>query len=466
MTSIASTVDNWLPVAPISAHGMQLLLLQVGLLLALALGLGRLAMRLGMPALVGELTAGVLIGPSVLAQLAPGLSAWLLPADPAQLNLLDAVGQLGMLLLVGVAGMHLDLKLLRRRGSTVAKVGAGALLVPLGFGVGLGFALPASLFGAGTDRPVFALFLGVAMGVSAIPVIAKTLLEMHLLHRDIGQLVIGAAAVDDIAGWLLLSVVSALAVTGLVAGQLALSVGGLVAVLGLTALVGRPVVNLTMRSCARSRDPAPTVAAVVVLLLMAAAGSHALGMEPVLGTLLCGILIGSSPAFDPGRLATLRLFVMAVLAPVYFATAGLRMDLTALGEPAVLGSAALVLVAAVVGKFTGAYLGARAGRLNHWEALALGCGLNARGVIEVIVAMVGLRLGVLNTASYTIIVLVAIVTSLMAPPSLRYAVRRIVVTDEERAREAIFEERNDGNAAVDRDRHAPVPGVPPALDQQ
>ncbi|RSM56164.1 cation/H(+) antiporter [Amycolatopsis sp. WAC 01376] len=426
------------PVAPIGAHSMLLFLLQLGLLLGLALALGRLALRLKMPAVVGELTAGVLIGPSVLSHLAPGLSAWLLPPEAAQLNLLDAVGQLGVLLLVGITGLHMDLKLVRRKGKPAAWTSAGGLLVPLGLGIGLGFALPDSLVPAGIDRAVFALFMGVAMGVSAIPVIAKTLLEMRLLHRDIGQLIVSAAAVDDIIGWLLLSVVSALAVTGLVAGQVALLVGGLLVVLVLTVVVGRPLVNASLRLAARSSEPGPGIATVVVLLLLAAAGTHAVGMEPVLGTLLCGILIGSSRHIDLARLAPLRTIVLAVLTPIYFATAGLRMDLTALRDPAVLGSAVLVLVIAVVGKFTGAYLGARAGRLSHWEGLALGSGLNARGVIQVIVAIVGLRLGVLSTATYTIIVLVAIVTSLMAPPTLRYAVRRIAVTDEERVREKRF----------------------------
>ncbi|MFJ4098201.1 cation:proton antiporter [Amycolatopsis japonica] len=426
------------PVAPINAHAMLLFLLQLGLLLGLAFALGRLAIRLKMPAVVGELTAGVLIGPSVLAHLAPGLSAWLLPHDATQLNLLDAVGQLGVLLLVGITGMHMDLKLVRRKGGPAAWTSAGGLLVPLGLGVGLGFVLPASLIPAGTDRAVFALFLGVAMGVSAIPVIAKTLLEMRLLHRDIGQLIVSAAAVDDIVGWLLLSVVSALAVTGLVAGQVAFSIAGLLVVLVLTVVAGRPLVNASLRLASRSSEQGPGIATVVVLLLLAAAGTHAMGMEPVLGTLLCGILIGSSKHADLARLAPLRTIVLAVLTPIYFATAGLRMDLTALRDPAVLGSAVLVLVVAVLGKFTGAYLGARVGRLSHWEGLALGSGLNARGVIQVIVAIVGLRLGVLTTATYTIIVLVAIVTSLMAPPTLRRAVGRIAVTEEERVREKGF----------------------------
>jgi Kef-type K+ transport system membrane component KefB len=287
---------------------------------------------------------------------------------------------------------------------------------------------------------VFALFIGVALAVSAIPVIAKTLLEMRLLHRNIGQLIISAAAVDDVLGWLLLSVVSALATTGFRVGQLVFAVGGLVAVLVITVVVGRPVVAKTLGTTGRSNAVAPVVA----LLILAAAGTQAFGMEGLLGALLCGILIGSSGRVDLASLAPLRTVVMAVLAPIYFATAGLRMDLTALGRPAVLAAAGLLLVVAIVGKFAGAYVGARASRLGHWEALALGSGLNARGVIQVIVATVGLRLGVLNTASYTIVVLVAIVTSLMAPPLLRTAMRRIAVTEEELVRDKVFGEGSHG----------------------
>jgi Kef-type K+ transport system membrane component KefB len=421
------------PIPPLGAQTLLILLLQLGLLLGLALLLGRLAVRLRMPAIVGELTAGVLIGPSVLAHAAPAVSAWLLPRDAGQLHLLDSIGVLGVLLLVGITGIHIDLKLLRRQGSRAASVSAGGLLVPLALGVGLGFALP-RVMTSGSDRVVFALFLGVALCVSAIPVIAKILFEMRLMHRNVGQLIMSAATVDDIAGWLMLSVVSALASTGLWGERIAMSVLGLVGLLVGTVLIGRPLVRTTLRLASRSTEPGVGLAAIVALLMVFAAGSHALGMEPVLGTLLGGILIGSSGHLNLEWLTTLRTFVMAVLAPIFFATAGIRMDLTALARPDVLLSAAAVLVVAVLGKFAGAYLGARTTRLSHWEALALGAGLNARGVIEVIVAMVGLRLGILGTEAYTVIVLVAIATSLMAPPMLRLAARRIVVTTEERER--------------------------------
>lgn len=426
------------PLAPIDAHQLLIFLLQFGLLLGTALVLGRVAVRFGMPAVVGELCAGVLLGPSVLAHAAPSLSGWLLPHDPSQIHLIDAVGQVGVLLLVGVTGMHIDLTMVRRKGITAGWISAGGLLVPLGLGFGIGFLLPDFVVPDGIDRAVFALFVGVAMCVSAIPVIAKTLLEMKLLHRNVGQLIMSAAAVDDIFGWMMLSVVSAMVATGLHAGQVGTALFHLAIIIAAAVFVGRPVVRYTMRWAAKSPESGVSITAAVVLLMLFAAGTQSLGMEAILGTFLGGILIGSTRQVDFERLAPLRTFVMAVLAPLFFATAGLRMDLTALARPAVLLSALAVLAIAILGKFIGVYLGARVARLGHWNATALGAGMNARGVIEVIIAMVGLRLGVLTTEMYTIIVLVAIVTSLMAPPTLRYAVRRIPVTPEEEKREKVF----------------------------
>ncbi|WP_433440057.1 cation:proton antiporter [Nonomuraea sp. CA-141351] len=422
------------PVPPIAADSLLLFLLQVALLLLVALVLGRIATRFGMPALVGELGTGVLLGPSLLGHVAPGVSDWLLPRDAAQFHMLDAVGQIGVLLLVGITGMHLDLDLIKRKGTTAVRVSAAGLVVPLLCGVGVGFLLPGSLMAAQGDRTIFVLFLGVALCVSAIPVIAKTLMDMNLLHREVGQLTLAAGTIDDVFGWLMLSVVSAMATTGLRAGSIVQSLVALAIFVVLTVTVGRTAVGVLLRPVSRPGSPGPAVAAVVVLLLGGGAATHALGLEAVFGAFVLGILIGQAPGFDLSLLAPLRTVVLAVLAPIFFATAGLRMDLTALGDSAILLAALAVVAIAIAGKFVGAFIGALSSRLTRWEALALGAGMNARGVIEVIVATVGLRLGVLNTASYTILILVAVITSLMAPPLLRLAMARVPDQPGERER--------------------------------
>ncbi|MEU5861951.1 cation:proton antiporter [Nonomuraea sp. NPDC047529] len=414
---------------------MLVFLLQIAVMLALALGLGSLAARFRLPAVVGELFAGVLLGPSILAHVAPDLQRWLFPADPGQFHLLDAVGQIGVLLLVGLTGIHMDLNLVRRRAATAAGISAGGLIIPLGLGIATGFLLPRAIVPDGTDMTVFALFMGVAMCVSAIPVLAKTLIDMRLLHRNIGQLTLTAGMIDDAFGWFMLSIVSAMAVNAVTTGTVLTSLAYLAAIVVLALTVGRPLVRGAMRLAARSPEAGPTVGTAVVLVVLASAGTHALGLESVFGAFVMGMLIGSAGRVDPARLAPLRTVTLYGFAPVFFATAGLRMDLTALTRLPVLLAGLAVLAVAIVGKFVGAYAGARLSRLNRWEALALGAGLNARGVIEVVVAMVGLRLGILSVEAYTLVVLVAIVTSLMTPPILRAAMSRVEQTADEEIRE-------------------------------
>jgi Kef-type K+ transport system membrane component KefB len=424
------------PVQPLGSHQLLVFLLQVAVLLGLAFGLGRVAERLKLPAIVGELLAGVFLGPSLLGMLAPALEHWLMPPVPSQMNLLDAAGQIGVLLLVGLTGTHLDTVMLRRRRATAARISLAGLLVPLGLGIGVGILLPVTLIPHGVHRGVFALFLGVAMCVTAIPVIAKTLADLRLLHRDVGQLTLAAGLVDDAVGWFLLSVVSALATIGVSAGRVSRSVLFLVGFVVFAFVVGRPLVNRALRMADRSSQPGPTMAVTVVTILLAAATTQALGMEAMFGAFIAGIIVGGPALANRHKLAPLRAVVLSVLAPLFLATAGLRMDLTTLAHPQVALTALAILTVAIAGKFAGAYLGARLSRLGRWESVAMGAGMNARGVVEVVIAMAGLRLGVLNTATYTSIILVAIVTSLMAPPLLRLAMSRVRHTEQEQQRKA------------------------------
>jgi K+:H+ antiporter len=420
----------------LSSHALMVFLVQIGVILGLALLFGRMAAHFGMPAVTGELCVGVILGPSLLGHFATGLHNWLPSAQPAQAHLIDAVGQIGVLLLVGLSGAQLDFGLIRRETRTVLRVGAAGLIVPLALGIGIGFLLPASLIGRGGDRDTFACFLGVAMAVSAIPAIIKTLQDLGLLHRNIGQLTLAASLVDDTVGWLLLAAVTAYATmrAGQRTDHIVVAFASLAGVLLCAVLAGRPLARLILRWLNHSADPAVHAAAIAALILLAAAGTDALGLEPVFGAFTCGVVIATADGFDRAKLGPLRLAVTGILAPVFFAAAGLRMNLGILRYPAVLAAAACILLVAVVSKFAGAYAGAWLSGLTHWEAIALGGGLNARGVIQIVIATVGLSINVLTASSYTIIVLVAIATSMMAAPILRSASEHIDQTDEETLR--------------------------------
>lgn len=423
------------PIPPLGGNALPLFLLQIALLLLVATVLGRLAVRLSMPPIVGELLTGVVLGPSLLGPALPALHGALFPEDPAQVHLLDAFGQFGVVLLVGVTGLQIDAAFARRRAATVARVSLPCFFVPLVCGLAAGYFVPGDLLAEGAGRTVFAVFLGIAMCMTGITVLAKTLMDMGLMHRDVGQLIVVSGAVDDVLAWIALSAVATMVATGLQTALLVKTVALVVVFVVAAAVIGRPLVRGVMTGTVARADPGVTLGATVVIMFLFSVAAHMMGMEAVFGALIAGILIRGTGMSVLTRLAPLRTFVVSVLAPVFFAAAGLRMDLTALADPGVLVTALVLLLVAVVSKFAGAFVGAWASGLSRWEAVALGGGMNARGVVEVVLALVGLRLGVLSTEMYTVIVLIAVATSLMCPPVLRRAAARIAVTAEEELRQ-------------------------------
>jgi Kef-type K+ transport system membrane component KefB len=419
-----------------SEHQVLIFLVQVGLLLAVARVLGQLMRRLGQPSVVGELAAGVVLGPSILGRLSPEVFAWIFPGDAIQSGMLFTVGWLGVMLLLVVTGFETDLTLISRLGKAVVWVTAGSLLLPFIFGFGGGVLAPEILLGDQADRTVFALFLATALTISSLPVIAKIMAELRLLRRNFGQLTLASAMANDVIGWVLLGLIAGLASSGrLDLGSLGRTLLGLVAFLAVAAAVGQRIVDgilLTMRR--RSVGLGGWVTMSVVIALGLGAITQALGVEAVLGAFIGGILLGRSRYSRHEVEEALETMTSAVLAPVFFATAGLRVDLNLLLEPQVAVWAVIITVLASSSKFLGSMLGARLAGLARREGMALGTALNARGALEIVIATVGLSLGVLNDASYAIVVVMAIVTSVMAPPLLRLLVKGWAGSPEEQAR--------------------------------
>jgi Kef-type K+ transport system membrane component KefB len=327
--------------------------------------------------------------------------------------------------------MELDTGFIRRRKKVVASISGFAFAIPLAAGVGAAFLMPDELMAEGASPTVFALFLGTAMAVSAIPVIAKILTEMGLLHRDVGQLILASGTVDDALGWILLSITSSMAATGVRTGDITVAVVSTLGAVVVALWMLRPVVVPALDRIEQSSHRGHLGLAVTVVIFACAAATQALHLEAILGAFLAGLVIGQR---DPVLIAPLRTVTVTVLAPIFLATAGLRVDLSELARVDVFVAAVVLLVLAIAGKFVGAYVGTRVVGRPHWEAVAVGAGLNARGAVEIVIAMVGLRIGVLTTATYTVVVLVAIVTSVMAPPLLKLAMKRVDETGEEKVR--------------------------------
>jgi Kef-type K+ transport system membrane component KefB/nucleotide-binding universal stress UspA family protein len=435
-------------------HQLLLFWLQLLALLFTARVLGGGLRAIGQPAVIGELAAGLLLGPSVLGHLAPDLHHWLFPDEPLQRALLAGPSWIGVFLLLILTGLETDPALIRSLGRATARVAVGSLVLPVLAGVALGLALPDAFVGGSTERLVFALFMGTALGISALPVIAKILSDLDLMRRNIAQVLIAAAMADDLAGWILLGMVAGLAKSGSVdATRLAITIAGLALFLALAFTLGQRAVDALLRTVrARGWGTSAHLTAMLIAALAAGATTHALGLEAVFGAFIAGIVLGRSRFHDADVVDPLDAVTRSFFAPLFFATAGLRVDLGQLADPHVLGWGALVVAIASVSKGGGAYLGARFAALPAREAVALGVGLNARGAVEIVVATVGLSLGVLNPASYAVVVLLAVVTSMMAPPLLRIVLRGWRGSAEEQARLA-RERQLGGNLLV---RDAPV----------
>jgi Kef-type K+ transport system membrane component KefB len=420
----------------LTEHHLLVFWAQLFVLLLCARGLGGLARRFGQPSVVGELAAGLLLGPSVLGHLAPLVSGWLFPADPVQKAMIGAVAWLGVLLLLIATGFETDLTLIRRQGRATARVATGSLLVPAIFGIGVGYAMPESFVGGNSPRTVFALFMATALGISALPVLAAVLSQLGMMRRSIAQLMVSAAMVDDLVGWTLLGIAASLARSGTVQlDQLAITLAGIAVFAAFAFTLGQRGVDALLRR-ARQRQKGSRGALTITLLvaLLAGCATQMIGLEAVLGAFVAGIVLGRSKFQEGETFAVLDRVSRAFLAPIFFASAGLRVDLGLLVDPLVARWALGVLLAASVSKFAGAYLGGWFAGLPTRERLAVGAGLNARGAVEIVVATVGLSLGILNASSYTVIVLMAMATSMLAPPLLRLALRDWQGSEEEQAR--------------------------------
>jgi len=432
-------------VKPLGEHELLLLLVQFALLLVVARALGQVAVKMGLPSVVGELLAGFVLGPSLLGNIAPGLFDHVFPQVPEQVHLLEVISWLGVIMLLILTGLETDVGLIARKGKGAAAISLGGIAVPFATGVGLGMLLPGDFLAAPDKRLVFALFLGTAMSISAIPVIAKVLMEMNIIRRDIGQITLAAGMIDDTIGWILLSVVAGLASSGRISpGTAGRSVVSVIVVLVVSYTLGRRAVSWLIRTLDNAvGGDMVKITALMALALAFGSVTQALHLEAVLGAFIAGILVGQVKRFDERLRHTFEQVALGVFAPVFFAASGLRVDLGKLAKPKVLGVGLIVLAIAILGKFVGAYIGARATKLGHWEALSLGAGMNARGAMEIIVATIGLTRGILTPEMYSIILMVAIVTSLMAPPILRWTLSHVEPSEEEKQRLAAEERRRE-----------------------
>ena len=414
---------------------MFLLLVQLALLVAVARLGAEIAKRLGFPAVVGELTAGIALGPSLLGHYYPNAFLAIFPPDPQQYHLLDAFGTVGMSLLLLLTGLETDLRLLRNLGRAALIASVMGMVLPFGLGFALGYYMPVEYLADPSGRMLFSLFLATAMSISAMPVIAKILIDLDLTKRNIGLVILSAGVVDDTVGWLILSLIAAAATHGVVRVQdLGLTVAYLAIFIVVTIFVLYPILRVAVRIATEHFKASDSdLVLVIVTTFLCAAATERIGVHPVFGAFVAGIVFHQVPRLRKETIARLESVTFGVLAPIFFGIVGLRVDLWSLGGGGgtMLG---IVIAVACVGKLVGCSLGAYWGGLRFWEAASIAVAMNARGAMEIVVATIGLSLGILTPQMFSIIVMVAIVTSFLAPVGLRLTMPRVRITEEEARR--------------------------------
>lgn len=389
------------------------------MLLATARALGEGARALGLPLVVGEMASGVLLGPTILGRVWPQAASFLFPGEGGARTMLGGYTTIAVVLLLVVAGVDVDLRVVRRRGRSALLTGALGMLLPLAGGIALAYVLPDRDLVDPSRRGLFAAFVGVAFAISALPVIAKTLLDLGLFKTDIGLLVMSSAMANDLVGWLAFSVL-----VGPMSGR-EVNVRALTTTIALTAafvtaclVVGRRVIDRVLARVESQPHTAPgrVLSVVIVLALLAASATHAFGVHAILGAFMIGVTVGASSRLTERTRVVIEDFVMNIFAPVFFASLGLHVDFVQAFD---LRLCALVFFVASFTKIVGCTLGARGGGFKWREAMAVGVGLNARGAMEIILALLALEAGVIRQELFVALVVMALATSLLSGPAMK-----------------------------------------------
>ncbi len=409
-------------------NALTLLLLQIGVIVALSRVLGWLLKPLGQPLVIAEVLAGILLGPSLLGQVAPGAMAFLFP--PASLPGLKLLSQVGLVLFMFLIGLELDWAKLKGRGKSSVFVSHASIVVPFVLGTLLAFAMRRTYSTEAVPFLSFTLFMGVAMSITAFPVLARILSERQLLTTRVGTMAIACAAVDDVTAWCLLAAVVAISrMHGLESAVW--TIGLSAAFIGLLLFVVRPL--LRRFSQRRAGPPSPTAIAVTLLCLLACSGATELiGIHALFGAFLFGVALPKENGFASALAERLETVAVVLLLPLFFAFSGLRTQLGLLSSAADWGVTLAIIALATIGKFGGSTVAARLTGVPWREASAIGVLMNTRGLVELVVLNIGYDLGVINSTVFTMLVVMALVTTFATSPLIRR-----IYTDRELAQERI-----------------------------
>jgi K+:H+ antiporter len=395
-------------------------LLALAAVMLVGRGLGRLFHHIHQPPVIGEVLAGILLGPSLLGRIAPDVSAYLLPASVAPY--LGVIAQLGVILYMFTVGLELNAELLQKRGHATVAISHASILAPFLLGALLALAIYPVVSSRAVPFTAFALFLGVSMSVTAFPVLARILADRHMTRTELGVIALTCAATDDVTAWCLLAFVVGVARAEL-EGAL-LTCGLTLAYIALMFLVVRPLVARWTARVTAKHLTLGGVSLVLAAVLLSALATEMIGVHAIFGAFLLGAVIPHDSVVARELTHKLSDVVAALLLPAFFALTGMRTKIGLVsGSDHWLLVAAIILVA-TAGKFGGTLVAARLTGLDWRQSSALGILMNTRGLMELIVLNIGLDLKVISETLFAMMVLMALVTTLATTPLLTLVERK------------------------------------------
>lgn len=425
-----------------------LLLVQIGVVVIAARGVGVLFRRIGQPQVMGEMVAGILLGPSLLGWMAPALSARLFP--PASLGFLNSISQVGLLVFMFLVGLELNPRLLRGRGHTALVTSHASIVVPFFLGSLLALRLYPRLSDASVTFTGFALFMGAAMSVTAFPVLARILTERGLMRTRVGAVAVACAAVDDVTAWCILAVVVTIVRASSGALPVWATVAGSAAFVALMVLGVRPALRLLERRYEHNgRMTQDMLGAILLVALASAWATETLGVHALFGAFLAGAVMPKGEGFVHALTGKLEDVTVVLLLPLFFAFTGLRTHIGLVEGAEMWGYCGLIVLVAVAGKFGGSAVAARLTGMSGREAAAIGALMNTRGLMELVILNIGLDIGVISPAVFAMMVLMALATTFMTSPLLElvYPARMIRRTAPDDGREV--GDADGGDAAAE-----------------
>jgi Kef-type K+ transport system membrane component KefB len=398
------------------SNPLPILLLQIITIIAFARVFGFLCKKIGQPSVIGEIIAGIFLGPSILGAIAPGVSVFLFPPD--SLNSLNFFSQMGLILFMFIVGMDVDIKVLGKKAPEAFVVSHASIIIPFTLGIGLAFYIFRNFAPQGVTFLSFALFIGISMSITAFPVLARILQERNLLKTSVGALAITCAAIDDISAWCLLAALIAIVKAGSFVIAVYTILLSIVYVVVMLKIVKPFLYRIGEIFNSKEGISKPVVAVFLITLLLSSYTTEIIGIHALFGAFIAGIIMPPNVSFRSILIEKIEDIALILLLPIFFVISGLRTEIGLLNTPYLWKITGWVILTAVIGKFAGSALSLRFVGQKWRDSLIIGALMNTRGLMELVALSIGYDLGVLSPGIYTIMIIMAIVTTFMTGPAL------------------------------------------------